>query len=59
MLFKLLRYRINITYLLGKDMVIAGVLSRSCINDPVADDQEMKYMFHDSYNNVDRKESST
>nr|CAI5851190.1 unnamed protein product [Callosobruchus analis] len=52
MLLRLLKYRITITYLPGKDMVIADTLSRSYIKDEVLDDPEMEYIVHSLYNNV-------
>lgn len=46
MLLKLLKYHINITYLPGRDMLIADILSRSCSKEPVVDDPEMEYVIH-------------
>lgn len=52
MLLRLLKYKINIIYLPGKDMVIADILSRSSIKDSVQDDSEMEYVVHALYNNI-------
>lgn len=56
MLLKLLKYRINITYLPGKDMVVADTLSRSYIKDEVPDDPELEYVVHCLSNNVSMSE---
>lgn len=56
MLLKLLKYKINVTYLPGKDMVIADTLSRSYIKDPVEDDPDMEYVVHALCNNIPMSE---
>lgn len=52
MRLRLLKYDIKIVYLPGKDMLIADLLSRSYIKNPVEDDPEMQYVIHMLYQNV-------
>nr|CAI5828457.1 unnamed protein product [Callosobruchus analis] len=56
MLLKLLKYNIKITYLPGKDMLVADALSRSYIGESVADDPEMTHIVHSLSNNIPMSE---
>nr|CAI5831429.1 unnamed protein product [Callosobruchus analis] len=56
MLLKLLKYNIKITYLPGKDMLVADALSRSYIEESVEDDPEMTHVVHSLSNNIPMSE---
>lgn len=46
MRLKLLKYNLNVTYVPGKNMYIADLLSRSFLNDKVFDDPELSEVVH-------------
>lgn len=46
MLLKLLKYKIKLTYLPGREMYISDTLSRAYINENTPDDPEMQYTIH-------------
>lgn len=49
---KILPYNLSVSYLPGKEMYVADLLSRSYINDTVQDDVEMSQMVHSVSRNL-------
>lgn len=56
MLLKLLKYKIKIVYLPGKEMYIADTLSRAYLKTNVPEDPEMSYIVHALSNNIPMSE---
>lgn len=57
MLLRLLKYNVQVTYLPGKHMLVADILSRCYIKDEVQDDPEMQYVIHTLYTNLAMSEN--